>query len=663
MPNPTRNTFQFPLIAGDPERFPFAILNKTGNPLGWIDDQGVPQGTLAPITSGSGVTPVSVLPATCTAGQIFQLPSGALVTCGPAVNQFTAGPSQVIDMKAYGVVADLRTCIGSIGSLTSGSPIFTCTGANFCNGTTVPCLVGQTSDVGKRINGTEGCCNNSVPVNTNTQAIPSNTTILSVQSSTQVTMSANATVTLHSNHGLYVFWATDDDANVAAADLAYQTSPTCSALLWPATPFLVRSPHFNTPNPQCEQLESSGGVDRIASGSYVGWGSNNSVMYLDSAFNFAACTFGNNSNGCFFSYNGVHIQHLGISGGWNQVLDAGGHSSALVNPGTSAEITDVRTVGFASGDGTTVGWNVSGFSNLLDVYASGFGNTGMNYNGASTVIRGGEFSNTNGPCAIMNGSTGSSPIITQGLSFGTCGGPTVEVFGGPWYSYADYLYANGPGNANGTVLYLVGGNGVLVFMDGGTVGGNGAGSTNAVLGVSGAKLFLTNTEVIAATNALNLPSGSFVYDLGGNAFTGAMNINSGATYLTHPSSTFTNASGITPTCVSTTGGGSSPSCSLQTGSTNEKGTIIITTGTGSPGTTGTITLTFAGTFQGSSSATPSCSYTINNSGTAWGNQAGVQINSQSKTAPVIAWQNTASGVLTALATASPYYIDYVCVPR
>src|SRR5579863_8831413 len=146
--------------------------------------------------------------------------------------------------------------------------------------------------------------------------------------------------------------------------------------------------------------------------------------------------------------------------------------------------------------------------------------------------------------------------------------------------------------------------------------------------------------------------------------TAAVNRSAG-TVFTDPSVVFA-AGAITslaPTCTFTSGGGTTPSCSLQAGSTNEKGVIIATTGTGAPGSNGTITLTFAGTYSGPSAAAPACVYNVDNSGTAWGNEAGTQVNTQSTTAPTVAWFNVNSVVATALTVSSPYRIGYSCVAR
>jgi hypothetical protein len=464
----------------------------------------------------------------CSAGQAFlflNTASNQLLICNNGTLTTASGaPATMIDLKQFGVVADLRTCQGTNGVLTISSPTFTCTGANFCNSSTVACPAGQTSDVGKRINGTGGCCNLSVPVNANTQVIPNNTTILTVNSATSATMSANATVTLNAVSNLFVWWNTDDDNAVSLADTAYQNYPTCTGILWPATPFGVKNPHFNTPNPNCESLEHGGIVgNRVKYIDHVGWGSSNSVMYLDSTLNSNTPCPSGGGLGCFFSGGSpsvpVHAQHLGISGGWNQVPNGGGHSYILLNLGQGSQFEDVRTVGFAAGDGTTIGTQTASFSNFLDYYSAGFGNTALENVGASNVFRGGEFSNVNGTCFDVEGSAGVTPAMTYGLSFGTCGGPTVKVGGGPWISNGDLVYGN---VANNTCVFITG-TGAQAVISGGIVGSNGNCGTNGVLLQGAAQVTLQNTVVNSSTNAVNSSSsGSKFIDQCGNSYTGGI---------------------------------------------------------------------------------------------------------------------------------------------
>jgi hypothetical protein len=458
----------------------------------------------------------------CISGQAFLFLNTAtnqLLSCNNGILSTASGaPATTIDMKQYGVVADLRTCLGVEATFTNGSPNLTCTVGAFCNGTTVACPAGQTSDVGKRINATIGCCNASVPVSGVTQALPNNTTILSVTDSTHIVASQNFTLSSTTTNP-YVYWATDDDAAVAAADAAYIAAPVCTAMLWPATPFLVKNPHFNSPNAQCEQLESGGGVGRIATGSYMGWGSSNSVMYLDSSFPATtSCTFGANSNGCFFSYAGTHLMHLGISGGWNQKPNGGGHSYSITNPNSSADWIDVRLSGWDTANGSTNGIFAQSFSNFKDVYLEGFGFNGINYSGQITEFDGGYAGNVGGHSLTLGGSPGASPVTTKSMSFGTSGASTVLVAGGPWYSYADTIY--GLTTAGTCIDFTGAGVGTNAYINGDVIASQGNCTTQAFFVTNNAKAFVQNSTIGGATHSIVVNAGGTFVDQGGNTYAG-----------------------------------------------------------------------------------------------------------------------------------------------
>jgi hypothetical protein len=119
--------------------------------------------------------------------------------------------------------------------------------------------------------------------------------------------------------------------------------------------------------------------------------------------------------------------------------------------------------------------------------------------------------------------------------------------------------------------------------------------------------------------------------------------------------------GGTPTCTFTSGGGTSPSCAVDTGSTDQAGIIIATTGTGSPGSTGTITLTFANGFDTTFGANkPSCIYTLSDNGAGqWNARATVIDKRPSNTSDLFNWDNNAA----TLATSTAFWINYFCAPK
>jgi len=82
----------------------------------------------------------------------------------------------------------------------------------------------------------------------------------------------------------------------------------------------------------------------------------------------------------------------------------------------------------------------------------------------------------------------------------------------------------------------------------------------------------------------------------------------------------------------------------------------LSTGSGSPGATGTVTLTFTGTWGTNATV---CVVTLEDGAAAWNGDAAVKLVSTSATNAVIAWSNNAVG-LTASTT---YKITYVCIGK
>jgi hypothetical protein len=117
--------------------------------------------------------------------------------------------------------------------------------------------------------------------------------------------------------------------------------------------------------------------------------------------------------------------------------------------------------------------------------------------------------------------------------------------------------------------------------------------------------------------------------------------------------------GSVPT-VSQTGGGTSASVALETGSTDQAGTITLTTGSASVGSTGTITLTFNSAYTGNS---PVILLTLVKGATDWGALATARITTQSNSAPVITWNNSATGTAVALTVSTTYKISYQVIGK
>lgn len=670
MTNPTKNPFQFPLIAGDPEHYPFVVSDKSGNPLAWIDDRGIPQGTLASggsvssafnaltggintsaamvigsgasltatgtgtITATNGITLVSSIPATCTPGvtamvNLTTTPFG-LYTC-VATNQWarSSAPNNVIDPTAFNAKFDGKVAYGNFSSIviTSGSPTVTCNNCNF-----------TAADVGKQFTATSGGVGGVQALYQGIFAIPNlPTTILAVNSATSITISRNATQSCTT--GCEIAWATNDDAALDAAEAAWQALPVCGSVVFPAGITAVLKGHFNNPGTGCSNQTANIDFNALISGQ----GQGSTQIGLFAGFDSTTCT-GGGGDVCFFGYTQAIVSGLAFNG-----FGAGntgfGSAKKLIGPGLGAQVSDLACNGFGGSDTNLTGFSFNGVgvrAKFLSI--DGCGNTAASVNGSICKCYYCFFGDTLGPNLNVGG---SGELNDYGSDYGTTGGTIVIRVDGVYRGFGSNLFSCGA--TNSTAIYAGNGSSSTLVDLVGAKFNCGSPTSNGYFGCSGCTLKLSGGTIIGGTTA-------------------AVNRNNGVVF-TSPDTVFAAGAitSIAPSCAFTSGGGSSPSCALQAGSTNEKGVIIATTGTGSPGSTGTLTMTFAGTYAGPSGAAPICTYTLDDSGTVWGDGAVAKARTQSTTTPVLAWSNYAnsSGVATlaTLATSSPFRIGYECTAR
>jgi hypothetical protein len=108
------------------------------------------------------------------------------------------------------------------------------------------------------------------------------------------------------------------------------------------------------------------------------------------------------------------------------------------------------------------------------------------------------------------------------------------------------------------------------------------------------------------------------------------------------------------------GSGGSVGVALESGSTDQAGIITLTTGNSSVGSTGTVTLTFNSAYVTNQ---PVIVLTLVKGGTDWGALATVRVTTQSLTAPVFTWNNSATGAAAALTTGTTYKIAYMIIQK
>jgi hypothetical protein len=442
-------------------------------------------------------------------------------------------------------------------------------------------------------------------------------------------------------------------------------------MLLPPGTWLIESAVFNTSSiANC----STGGVTGgYGSGSIVGFGQTVSLLAPTPNFSAASCTGGASGTGCMLSGASGNLANLGVYGAGQSAIGAGFNGKIGIDfSGANNSNNYIYNLGLFSWGATTTGFTGIKFeamsgSSATNMINDGFGRTGCvvampgitnmvtfenSYcavNGlASLVISSGNFTSHQGVYGFT--ATTSNVSTVQCLSTAICN------FDGDFVPYQTGIGSPQMIVEQTATMYL---HNVYVL--------NGSGTNFCVATFGGGTLYVRDSTISCTTASaaiLTQTTGKTFLE-GGNTVNGPIkNTGTGITYF-NTQDTYTTAldASVFPTCTFTSGGGTSPSCALQAGSTNEKGIIIATTGTGAPGTTGTVTLTFAGTYTGATGAAPACTVSPDDSGTAWGNGALAKVSTQSTTAPVFAWSNSAANVLTALAVSSPFRMDYTCTAR
>lgn len=535
----------------------------------------------------------------------------------------------LINPSLLGVVADGKIFYSTASTIgvTSGSSTVTCDNCNFIN-----------ADVGKKIEATTGCCGGpNMFSGILSLAI---TPITSVTNSTTVSV-APATAAANCTPTCTLGYGHNDDTGWTAVDSAVNTANFCSVITFPAGYSFIKEPHWNpTAGTICNKSSSAHDLNFY----FSGFGAYVSGIVIQSDFDWAGCTFGAGGvfTGCFFTYNQESVLHLGMTGlGY---ATTGAHAKRLVFPGFGSRVQDVLLFGFAGQDTGTVGFTFNSATYAEVLTGDGFGSIG-----AESKSTGFSVNNVCVGCFFGDNLSNNLLISDENyVDFSSFYGVTgslanVRQNGATYVSYGSGPCCGSTAQTatGGASFNAVGGS---AFLHGGTW--NNSISTNGCgINVQGGNVYANGVSFSGSGTCFGVFRSAGLYqDGGGNTYTNG-------------------TSGIAPACTFSTGGGTTPSCALLAGSTNEKGTMIATTGTGAPGSTGTITLTFAGTFAGGAGAAPACVYTLDNSGTAWGNEAVVFASTQSTTAPVVAWSNVATAVLTALTTSSPYRIGYTCTAR
>lgn len=546
---------------------------------------------------------------------------------------FSAGQTPITntfylaDLK-YGAKSDGKIFYSNINtcSFTSGQAIITCTGGGFTSS-----LIGY--NVTATIN---SCCGVSFNYQGTLAFTNIATTVISVQSSTQLTISQNFSANSGGNWIIGIL--PNIDAAWTAAEADANASGGCYAIGFPTGRMAVLQGHGNTFGTQC------GGAEPQAdfTVNFFGQGKGATVIVPVPGFQTSTCTGGLASDTCFFGAKNasnaseVTINFLQLNGlGWGNT--GFGSLKKLIGVGLGSETIDLACNAFGGSDSNLIGFSYDG-AGVRNVKMSidGCGASGALVNGPIAKCYYCFYGDTlNANLTIASG----GDYFNVGDDYGVTGTTVVISQAGRYHGVGSTLFGCSAA-ANATAIFM-------------------SNFANAQTILEGARFNCTTTTsngvfMNASTQKLVLSSGTHI---GGT--TAAINRSAGLVFTSED--TVFDAGSITslaPSCAMTTGGGAGPTCTALGGSTNEKGIIRMTPGAG-PGTNGTTTITLAGTFSGASGTTPACFFDPANTGTgAWNLAADTQYQTASTTVPVFTWNNT-----IALTAASTYDVSYMCIAR
>jgi hypothetical protein len=430
------------------------------------------------------------------AGQVVVNGGGGGVSDVSVINPISFGAK--FDGKAF--FSNVNTC-----SFSNGTATFTCTGANLCNGTTVPCAAGQSSDVGKQFTATTGsCCGGSFNFQGTLAMANVATTIISVQSATAATISQNFTAASGGNW--IIAWGTNDDTAISAAETAWASGNKCRTMQLPAGITAVLQSHFTNPGTNCLGMEPQADYTAAVNGQGIG----STVIGIFAGFNFAGCTGGPISNVCFggykenvfnnFQLNGFgwgntssgslkNILYSGLGSQWNQIAcNAFGGSDSNLN-GLTADIGSrlwgISIDGCGGGGGTSAGLNV--LSTITKVYYSFIGdNAGFN--------------------VFVNG---GADLTDFGSDYGPSNGFTVMRVDGRFHGIGSNFF--GSTIASGTLLNQSSGANSIVILEGARVNNPVATSNGIAMNGANQRLYLMSGTHVGGTTAAIAPTLGTIY--------------------------------------------------------------------------------------------------------------------------------------------------------
>lgn len=471
--------------------------------------------------------------------------SSPVLGSSSSLSTSVGGPNNINPLSSpfngSGNVKILLDCV-----FTNGQPTVSCPDGTFTQAN-VGYLVEATNNTGD----TNGL--------TSVYIIPASTTILSVQSATGITLSANASATTPggASSSVLAYGLQDDSAALNSAWIA--TVAACPASLnIPAGAYFISTALFNQTAAKCQVANSV-----TTSLSIGGVGLTVPILIPRRSFASAGCTGGVSGAACLFGSQGITVQNIEVWGLGASAIGAGfnGKNAVEINGGTqlgNSIVTNMQLLGWGAA--------TAGFTGLLADSASGITLSIMRLDGMGSIgcqlnVPVGTFIEiSNSYCA----NAGTNPLNAQvsGRLFSKLGiyGSTLtsavaassilnaSATGEIWSDGDAFDYTTGTGTgqvqAIGNVHFSNDSIGNPGSVNGfGLVGGN---------GTLASKIWLNNTRFniagTAPTCIIGNNGGVAFFDLGGNSFLGGTNCTTG---YTANGSTFFGSASATGTAFST----------------------------------------------------------------------------------------------------------------
>jgi hypothetical protein len=273
--------------------------------------------------------------------------------------------------------------------------------------------------------GVDSSCSPYQPMPVTANLTTTNVTITAFIDANHVTVSPNPGTTFSTAKGC-IIWGQPDDTGAAALDTAIQAAAQCPKVTAAAGYYLFTAPHFFTQPTGCLNLPNIIGSSRFGNILYTsGFDFEGRGIGVTTFFHppdypqSGACNHGTSGNACWAPPGSARFHDFAISGGGGNLGPA---SAAIMEIGVGSLEYFVCT-----NFGSSVGINVQDQAQLQQVTASNCGATGITIKASTgTILPAGLFANARGYRVTSENATVRNFLVEAGAQF-TC--RTCEAFG------------------------------------------------------------------------------------------------------------------------------------------------------------------------------------------------------------------------------------------